>query len=30
MSILSMSKNQEIVIEQDNNFKDIIIKEKGV
>lgn len=30
LSILSMSKNKEITIEQENNFKDIIIKEKGV
>ena len=30
LSILSMSRNQEIEIEQENNFKDIIIKEKGV
>ena len=30
LSILSMSKNKEIIIEQENNFKDIIIKEKGV
>ena len=30
LSILSMSKNNEITIEQENNFKDIIIKEKGV
>ena len=30
LSILSMSRNSEITIEQENNFKDIIIKEKGV
>lgn len=30
LSILSMSRKQEIEIEQENNFKDIIIKEKGV
>lgn len=30
LSILSMSRNQEIEIEQENNFKNIIIKEKGV
>ena len=30
LSILSMSRNKEITIEQENNFKDIIIKEKGV
>ena len=30
LSILSMSKKQEIEIEQENNFKNIIIKEKGV
>lgn len=30
LSILTMSKNNEIIIEQDDNFKDIIIKEKGV
>ena len=30
LSILSMSRNQEILIEQENNFKNIIIKEKGV
>lgn len=30
ISILSMSRNNEITIEQENNFKDIIIKEKGV
>ena len=30
LSILSMSRKQEIVIEQNNNFNDIIIKEKGV
>lgn len=29
LAILSMSKKQEIEITQDNNFKDIIIKEKG-
>lgn len=29
LAILSMSRNQEIYIEQENNFKDIIIKEKG-
>ena len=29
LSILSMTRNHEIVIEQENNFKDIIIKEKG-
>jgi segregation and condensation protein A len=30
LSILSMTRNSEILIEQENNFKDIIIKEKGV
>ena len=30
VSILNMTRKQEIVIEQENNFKDIIIKEKGV
>ena len=30
LSILSMSRNQEIDIEQEDNFKNIIIKEKGV
>ena len=30
LSILSMTRNNEITIEQENNFKDIIIKEKGV
>ncbi len=30
LSILSMCKNQEIDLEQDYNFKNIIIKEKGV
>ena len=30
LSILSMSRNQEIEIEQENNFNNIIIKEKGV
>ncbi|MDO4963431.1 MAG: segregation/condensation protein A [bacterium] len=30
LSILSMSKNQELIIEQDENFKNIIIKEKSV
>ena len=30
LSILTMTRNSEIIIEQDNNFKDIIIKEKGV
>ena len=30
ISILAMSRNNEISIEQENNFKDIIIKEKGV
>lgn len=29
LAILSMSKKQEILITQDNNFKDIVIKEKG-
>ena len=29
LAILSMSRNQEIEIEQENNFKNIIIKEKG-
>ena len=29
LAILSMSRNQEITIEQDNNFRNIIIKEKG-
>ena len=29
LSILSMTRNHEILIEQENNFKDIIIKEKG-
>lgn len=30
LSILSMCRNQEVEIEQQNNFKNIIIKEKGV
>lgn len=30
LSILAMTRNHEIIIEQENNFKDIIIKEKGV
>ena len=30
ISILNMTRKQEIIIEQENNFKDIIIKEKGV
>lgn len=30
LSILTMTRNNEITIEQENNFKDIIIKEKGV
>ena len=30
ISILSMCRNQEVEIEQQNNFKNIIIKEKGV
>lgn len=30
LSILAMTKKQEIEIEQENNFKNIIIKEKGV
>ena len=30
LSILSMTRNHEIIIEQEKNFKDIIIKEKGV
>ena len=30
ISILNMSRKQEIIIEQDNNFNNIIIKEKGV
>ncbi len=30
LSILSMARNQEIDIEQEQNFKNIIIKEKGV
>lgn len=30
LSILSMSRHQEIEIEQESNFKNIIIKEKGV
>ena len=30
LSILAMTRNNEITIEQENNFKDIIIKEKGV
>ena len=30
ISILNMTRKQEIVIEQKNNFKSIIIKEKGV
>jgi len=30
LSILAMSRKQEIEIEQENNFKNIIIKEKGV
>lgn len=30
LSILALSRKQEIEIEQENNFKDIIIKEKGV
>lgn len=29
LAILSMSKNQEIIIEQKNNFNDIFLKEKG-
>lgn len=29
LSVLSMTRNHEILIEQENNFKDIIIKEKG-
>jgi len=29
LAVLSMSKNQEIELEQENNFKKIIIKEKG-
>lgn len=29
LSILSMSRKQEVVIEQESNFKNIIIKEKG-
>lgn len=29
LALLSMSRNQEIEIEQENNFKNIIIKEKG-
>ena len=29
LAILSMSRNQEIQLEQENNFKNIIIKEKG-
>lgn len=30
VSILNMTRKQEVIIEQENNFKDIIIKEKGV
>ncbi len=30
LSILSMSRNQEIEIEQESNFNNIIVKEKGV
>lgn len=30
LSILSMTRKQEIIIEQEENFKNIIIKEKGV
>lgn len=30
LSILSMSRKQEVELEQENNFKNIIIKEKGV
>lgn len=30
LSILSMARNGELLIEQDNNFNNIIIKEKGV
>lgn len=30
LSILSLARKQEITIEQENNFKNIIIKEKGV
>lgn len=30
LSILTMARSHEITIEQENNFKDIIIKEKGV
>ena len=30
LSILNMTRKQEIIIEQENNFKDIFIKEKGV
>ena len=30
LSILSMTRKQEITIEQDNNFNDIVIREKGV
>jgi len=30
LSILAMSRKQEIEIEQEHNFKNIIIKEKGV
>lgn len=30
LSILAMSRNQEIELEQEHNFKNIIIKEKGV
>ena len=30
LSILTMSRKQEIEIEQEHNFKNIIIKEKGV
>ena len=29
LAILSMTRKQEIIIEQENNFKNIIIKEKG-
>jgi hypothetical protein len=29
LAVLSMSRNQEIEIEQETNFKNIIIKEKG-
>ena len=30
LSILSMTRKQEIELEQEDNFKNIIIKEKGV